>query len=137
MNPSLPQHRLFVYGTLQWPERVRDIIGRALTGVPAHVNGYRCGRVARADFPGIVPDASARTPGQLLSGLSQDELIRLDAYEGELYRRIRITAIAEADGASVSAWVYSIAPWAQDRVTMEPWCLDQYLQQLPRFTYRL
>ncbi|HVL01067.1 MAG TPA: gamma-glutamylcyclotransferase family protein [Dongiaceae bacterium] len=136
MSLSLPQHRLFVYGTLQWPERVRDIIGRALEGVPAHLDGYRCGRVARADFPGIVPDTSARTVGQLLSGLSQDDLTRLDAYEGELYRRIRITAIVDADGSAVSAWVYAIAPWAQDRVTKEPWRLDQYLQQSPRVTYR-
>ena len=130
------QHRLFVYGTLQIPERVAEITGRHLSGVPAQLDGYRCGRVVRADFPGIVPHATGRTFGQLLSGLGQDDLSLLDRYEGELYRRIRV-GVTVADFTS-SAWVYVIVPWAYDRVSNEPWSVEWYVSRHPktRWTYR-
>lgn len=137
VKPVLPKHRLFVYGTLQLPERVHEIIGRTLEGTPAHLDGYRCGLVARADFPGIVPDAAARTTGQLLAGLGEAELILLDDYEGELYHRILVTATLDPVEHPISAWTYVIAPWAQARVTQQPWTIGWYRQlQQGRVTYR-
>lgn len=137
LKPALPKHRLFVYGTLQLPERVHEIIGRTLEGIPAHLDGYRCGLVARADFPGIVPDAAARTTGQLLAGLGEAELILLDDYEGELYHRILVTATLDPAEHPISAWTYVIAPWAQARVTHQPWTIGWYRQlQQGRVTYR-
>lgn len=134
MAATLSRHRLFVYGTLQCPQRLHDLIGRSLPGMPAQLRGYRCGRVARADFPGIVPDPAASTQGQVLCGLTAAELACLDQYEGELYRRVRITTTL-ANGSSLGAWVYVIAPWAQDRVTAEPWALDTWRRQPQRLTY--
>ena len=130
------QHRLFVYGTLQIPERVAEIIGRRLSGVPAQLHGYRCGRVLRADFPGIVPQAMGCTVGQLLSGLEQNDLSLLDCYEGELYRRIRVSVTA--GDSTTSAWAYVITPWAYGRVSHEPWSIEWYVSRHPktRWTYR-
>lgn len=137
VKPALPKHRLFVYGTLQLPERVHEIIGRTLEGIPAHLDGYRCGLVARADFPGIVPNTAARTPGQLLTGLTEAELILFDDYEGELYHRILVTATLVPAEHPIMAWTYVIAPWAQARVTQQPWTIGWYRQlQQGRVTYR-
>lgn len=135
----LNRHRLFVYGTLQLPERVRSITGRALSGIPAQLDGYRCGLVARADFPGMVPDAAQHIHGQLLQGLSQVDLLRLDQYEGELYRRIRVNVWAPCGKNSrrkIAAWAYVIAPWARQRVTVQAWSVDWYRRQPKRLTYR-
>lgn len=135
-NASSP-HCLFVYGTLQLPERVHAIIGRALTGIPAQLEEYRCGCVTRADFPGIVPDKMECTRGQLLKNLSHADLLHLDAYEGELYRRVRVNVLCDsASCQKTSAWVYVIAPWAQTRVTRLPWSVEWYRQQRKRLTYR-
>lgn len=142
VKPALPKHRLFVYGTLQLPERVHEIIGRTLEGIPAHLDGYRSGLVARADFPGIVPDAAARSTGQLLAGLTEAELILFDDYEGELYHRILVTAALDpvksiSGDHPITAWTYVIAPWAQARVTQQPWTIGWYRQlQQGRVTYR-
>ena len=129
------RHRLFVYGTLQLPERVHEIIGRTLSGPPALLPDYRCGLVARADFPGIVPSATESTPGCLLSGLTQRELSLLDDYEGELYRRVNVTV--KVDGKPVRAWVYVIVAWAWERVTGERWTIHDYRNRTrkTRFTY--
>ncbi len=133
-EPTPPNHWLFVYGTLQLPERVHEVIGRTLEGIPAQLDGYRCGRVARTDFPGIVPDVSGCAPGQLLTGLTATELTLLDDYEGELYHRILVSAafipvnLIRA-GDPITAWTYVVAPWAQALVTQQPWTIGWYRQR--------
>ena len=129
------QHRLFVYGTLQIPERVKQIIGRAVCGEPATLDGYRCGLVERADFPGIVPEQSSQVQGQVLFGLTQPELALLDQYEGELYQRIRVNV---QHNQQLVCWVYTMMPWAYARVTKEPWTIQWYQGQKGkvRLTYR-
>ena len=127
------QQRLFVYGTLQIPQRLKQIIGRPLIGQPAVLKGYRCGLVERANFPGIVPYPDAEVQGQVLFGLSQSELVLLDQYEGELYQRIRLPV---QFGSMLQCWVYTIAPWAHSRVSHEPWSIEWYHRQLGRLTYR-
>lgn len=128
------QHALFVYGTLQLPEKLQNLLGKTPSMTPATLSGYRAGVVARADFPGIVPARGHRVTGQLLSRLQQDDLIRLDRYEGELYHRIRVAV--DCGGVPVSAWVYCIVPWARDRVTGQPWTIEWYqARRSPRWTY--
>lgn len=135
MKPVLARHRLFAYGTLQLPERLQALIGRVPPGIPAQLAGFRCGLVARADFPGIVPCHDSAVSGLLLAGLSDGELETLDAYEGELYQRVSVQ-VQTSDGPH-SAWVYQIAPWARNRVTQEPWTIEAYrvLNGRTRLTY--
>ena len=135
MKPVLARHRLFAYGTLQLPERLQALIGRVPPGIPAQLAGFRCGLVARADFPGIVPCADSTTAGLLLAGLAADELEKLDAYEGELYQRVAVQ-VQTADGL-FSTWVYQIVPWARSRVTHAPWTIAGYraLNGRTRLTY--
>ncbi len=135
MKPVLARHRLFAYGTLQLPERLQALIGRVPPGIPAQLAGFRCGLVARADFPGLVPSADSTTAGLLLAGLTADELQKLDAYEGELYQRVAVH-VQTAEGL-FSTWVYQIAPWARSRVTHELWTIEGYraLNGRTRLTY--
>ena len=51
---------LFVYGTLLAPELRRAVVGRALDGTPAVLDGYACYRVRRAAYPAITPGARRR-----------------------------------------------------------------------------
>lgn len=132
------QHNLFVYGTLQLPEKTSDIIGRMPVTIGARLYGYRCGVVARANFPGIVPHTDSSVPGLLLSGLNRDELRQLDIYEGELYRRIQVQVEVDDKAGFHQCWVYAIAQWALTRVTEEPWTIEWYRQlgNKGRLTYR-
>jgi len=132
------QQDLFVYGTLQVPDVTRRLIGRVISGQPATLSGYRCGVVARADFPGIVPQVGATVPGQLLLNLSVEEIRQLDRYEGELYRRVEVSVQLQASGAQRRCWVYMITGWARHRVTETPWTMEWYQQRTRnrRLTYR-
>jgi len=136
LKAALSKHRLFAYGTLQLPERVEAIIGRQLPTRPAVIEGYRCGMVSRADFPGAVPATGARLDGLLLGGIQDGELMLLDRYEGELYHRIQVTA--ECSDGLTDAWLYVLVPWARGRLTDEAWSIDGYRNRMRkvRFTYR-
>jgi len=129
------RHGLFVYGTLQLPEKLQSLLGRVPSLEPATLHDYRCGLVARADFPGIVPQQDSVVNGQVLAPLSQAELEILDQYEGELYQRLRVTVVA--DRGPVNVWVYAIAPWARGRVTEQAWTIEAYrTRKQSRWTYR-
>jgi gamma-glutamylcyclotransferase (GGCT)/AIG2-like uncharacterized protein YtfP len=105
--------RLFVYGTLA-PGRsnahvLADVSGR---WEPASVRGtlYQEGWGAAAGYPGIVLEPE----GSEVEGLvfTSTELPahwdRLDAFEGEGYRRVVVRA-TRADGAIVDAYVYELS----------------------------
>jgi gamma-glutamylcyclotransferase (GGCT)/AIG2-like uncharacterized protein YtfP len=75
---------LFVYGTLQFPEVLRALLGRIPDSRPVTLDGWRAAALARRPYPGLVP-ANATVPGTLLTGLSAEELEVLDEYESGPY----------------------------------------------------
>lgn len=92
-------HRLFVYGTLQHPPLLRQLLGREPGLEPATVDGWRAARLQGRVYPGLVPAPGAFARGHLLD-VDDDELVVLDRFEGPQYERI----VVIADGEEVSAW---------------------------------
>ena len=105
---------LFAYGTLQDPGVQRRLFGRVFAGTADALPGYRLDWLGARDpaavaTSGIVRHpivhatgaAADRVPGLRLQ-LSAAELAHADAYEGDDYRRVRVTL---ASGAP--AWVYA------------------------------
>lgn len=106
--------RLFVYGTLA-PGRPNAHVLASVRGAwePATVNGtlHPEGWGAAAGYPGLVPDEGGAEVRGLL--FTSDDLPahwdRLDAFEGEGYARVTVTARRD-DGTAVEAFVYAIRP---------------------------
>lgn len=106
--------RLFVYGTLA-PGRPNAHVLAAVAGTwePATVTGtlHPEGWGAAAGYPGLVLDAGGTEVRGLL--FTSEELpahwARVDAFEGEGYERVTVTARRE-DGTTVEAFVYAIRP---------------------------
>jgi gamma-glutamylcyclotransferase (GGCT)/AIG2-like uncharacterized protein YtfP len=96
---------LFVYGTLQDPQLVEQLLGKSLPSCTATLPGYR-----RVEPPGCYPyaeaDAAAALVGRVLQGIDAEALSALDRYEGEgeLYQRIVATAVVGT--SQRPAWVY-------------------------------
>lgn len=106
--------RLFVYGTLA-PGRsnahvLADVPG---TWQPAQVRGtvHNVTWGPAAGYPGLVLDEDAGEVRGLL--FTSDELpahwARLDAFEGEGYARVPVTATLDDSGATVQAFVYVLS----------------------------
>ena len=95
----------FTYGSLMYADIIARVLGRALAGEPAKLDGYRRQAVLGETYPGLRADAAAHTSGILYRGLAQAMLERLDRFEGEYYQRIEVEVRTDA-GTATFAFVY-------------------------------
>src|SRR5262249_11265420 len=109
---------LFVYGTLQFPEVLRALLGRVPDSSPITLDGWRAAALARRTYPGLVP-ANATVPGMLLTGLTAEELQVLDEYESGPYdlRKLSLT-----DGRPAWSYVWTDATL----VLASDWSADEF-----------
>jgi gamma-glutamylcyclotransferase (GGCT)/AIG2-like uncharacterized protein YtfP len=109
---------LFVYGTLQFPEVLRALLGRMPASKPVTLDGWRAAALARRPYPGLVA-ANATVPGMLLTGLTAEELEILDEYESGPYdlREFSLT-----DGRPAWSYVWTDASC----VLASDWSADEF-----------
>jgi gamma-glutamylcyclotransferase (GGCT)/AIG2-like uncharacterized protein YtfP len=99
---SDPTEALFAYGTLLDEQVQLAVIGRAIPGVPDRLAAYRKTRVPLGGvvYPDLVEDPDGHVEGRVLL-VTEDELARMDEYEGDEYVRIKVRL-----GSGATAWVY-------------------------------
>ena len=104
--------KLFVYGTLMFPEIRSVLAGREFESFPAELRGYRRHAIVlsgRVPVPGIIKDETASVSGLVLRGVDRRSLSVFDTFEGVkggLYRRQRVEVRDHAGGAlEVSTYI--------------------------------
>jgi gamma-glutamylcyclotransferase (GGCT)/AIG2-like uncharacterized protein YtfP len=117
--------RLFCYGTLRFSPIIRAVIGRIPGHRPATAPGYACYAVKGRPYPALVPEAGAAAAGVLYEGLTREEIVRLDDYEGPEYRR-RLIGIEEAGGQRATAWGYIWKAQHRSRLTSNEWDIKEF-----------
>ena len=138
-NRTRGRSDLFCYGTLQIPAVMLAVIGRHPRGQPAEVRGYGAFEVRRAEYPGLRPTPRQITGGRVYFGLTATELAVLDRFEGQLYRRGRLTVLT-GDGRRRGAWVYVVKPSRRQCLTPRRWSLREfrrrrYRRSMQRFVH--
>ena len=83
------------------------VAGRSFTAAPATLHNYTRRRLRGRVYPGIRKAAHQAVQGYLYHGLDRHALARLDAFEGEEYRRVRVK-VMDAVGKRHSAYTYVI-----------------------------
>jgi Gamma-glutamyl cyclotransferase, AIG2-like len=74
---------------------------------PAILHNYCRHRVRECDYPGIVPETGHTVRGTFVSGLTDGDIFRLDAFEGDEYKRIKVKVeLVEERGKFVEASTY-------------------------------
>ncbi|MEW6234586.1 MAG: gamma-glutamylcyclotransferase family protein [Candidatus Omnitrophota bacterium] len=95
---------LFVYGSLKDSSVFLNITGMVCPPKrEAVLTGYAY-IPSRNDYPVIHPDPKGIVAGELIGGLNEDVLRRIDEYEGEGYRRIQV--IVECGDERIRAYAY-------------------------------
>lgn len=96
------QHLVFAYGTLLLSGVQESVIGRRISGKPDRLAGHRKSTVRDGDtsYPNIVSAENEHVEGFILE-VSQEELARMDMYEGSIYTRLKVTLVSGTE-----AWVY-------------------------------
>jgi gamma-glutamylcyclotransferase (GGCT)/AIG2-like uncharacterized protein YtfP len=98
--------RLFLYGTLQFPEMMRAVLGRTLPVLPAELPDFDRFQVRRRVFPAILPAPGSRVPGLIVDHVDAWTLERIDDYEGPPFYRHRTTVRLPEVDDHVEATVY-------------------------------
>lgn len=117
--------RLFCYGTLRLPQIMRAVIGRVPGHRPAAAPGYACYAVKGRPYPALVPEEGAAASGVLYEGLTREEIVKLDDYEGPEYRR-RLIGIEAPGGQTVTAWGYVWKARYRSRLTSNEWDIKAF-----------
>jgi gamma-glutamylcyclotransferase (GGCT)/AIG2-like uncharacterized protein YtfP len=94
---------LFSYGTLQDMEVQKLVFSRILKGEEDQLNYHR---ISEEMVGGLYPTIRlSKNPSEVVKGyvyvISQEELKRVDAYEGDAYARKKVTL-----ASGINAWVY-------------------------------
>ncbi|MEU4340575.1 TetR family transcriptional regulator C-terminal domain-containing protein [Nocardia sp. NPDC023852] len=110
-------HALFAYGTLQFPEVLKVLLGRVPSLEPAELTGWRAAVLPRRLYPGLVLAPGELTHGAVLAGLSAAEWMVLDAFEDDEYdlRRVRVGDRVEPVWTYVWTAATDSAEWRRDR----------------------
>ncbi|MGD8566769.1 MAG: gamma-glutamylcyclotransferase [Gammaproteobacteria bacterium] len=112
--------RLFVYGTLEFPEVVHKVLGTTLEGENAWLRGFARYLLINREYPGIIRDAGSVTEGVLYHGITPKHLRALDRYEDNIYQRQRVQVV-DLRGDTVEAWAYVIPPRHRRLLSRKPW----------------
>ncbi len=117
---------LFAYGTLLVPRIWRGVVGRDFPSIPASLPGHAIYRVKDADFPGIIPtDTDDKVPGRIFTGLDEEVITRLDAYEDDFYVRREVTLL-DARGNPLESQAYVVADAFREGLSSDPWTLEWF-----------
>ncbi len=109
-NPlSIPEHRhVFTYGSLMFETVWLSVVARHYQNQSAVLSGFRRHAVRGELYPALVksPAQGSAVVGRLYRDVSSNDLNRLDAFEGTLYRRIACQVSEPASSTLIEAEVY-------------------------------
>lgn len=88
---------LFAYGTLCIPELMEKVAGRRFDSEAAVLPGYRSFLIKGHPYPGLIHTRRGRACGRLYYDIDPAALRRIDAFEGEYYRREPVIVRLEDD----------------------------------------
>ncbi len=124
----MTQGHCFAYGSLMCPDILARVIGRAVPGEAARLDGYRRLAVAGEEYPGLVEAAGHSVTGVLYRDLDAAAWRRLDEFEGEEYERVRVDLLLAGRDAS-SAWVYLFRPEYRHRLIDRDWDFEAFRRE--------
>lgn len=119
---------LFCYGSLTLAPIMRAVTGTLPASCPALLGDFSLSALAGEPFPAVVPHAGQHVRGLVYLHLRPLLLRRLDRYEGEMYRRVRVTPTL-ADGNRIEAWTYVLRMRYHHRCERRQWCMQKFLHR--------
>lgn len=123
---------VFTYGSLMFAEVWQRVVRGQYASHAATLDGYRRFAVRDETYPGIVTRAGGSVAGLVYADIDAADLARLDAFEGELYRRID-AVVTGANGHTMQVQTYLFLQPAG--LTDQPWLPESFALQQFLATY--
>lgn len=140
MAPKVLNRVCYGYNPSQNPRYATATI----TSAPAILHNFRRHRVKHADYPAILPASGATVRGLYVTGLTEDDIFRLDAFEGEEYGRyaVKVKVLKEVgnegsgegnvEGEEVEADTY-VWEAGEGQLERREWDFEEFKREKMRF----
>lgn len=89
----------------------------------ATLHGHARYAVRDETYPGVVADGASQVAGLVYVGVDNDDIARLDQFEGESYQRCEVVVVA-ADGTEQVVYTYLFNDAAN--LTDQPWQPERF-----------
>ena len=125
---------LFFYGTLRFLPLLNTVLGARFDEVniqAAALDGFQARAIKGEDFPMIV-EMDGTADGILCSGLSDEDIARLNYYEGGFNYELRDVTVQTTDGACAAQVYFPLSKWQDDG----PWRLETWADKCGALTAR-
>lgn len=99
---------VFTYGSLMYDAVWRAIVPAAGPSLTGRIEGWRRHALRDASYPGLVASPGTSVRGRLWLDVAPADLARLDAFEGDEYRREAVLVLPD-DGSAprpAQAWIW-------------------------------
>ena len=117
------RYNVFTYGSLMFPAVWEQIVRVHCLSCTATLNEYGRYAVADAAYPGMIAQAGSAVEGVLYLDVDPADVARLDAFEGNEYRRAAVQ-VCLADGRHMDAQTYLFT--AIGRLDYSAWDADAF-----------
>ena len=117
---------IFTYGTLMVTDVFRTVTGKTYQKQKAVLEGYSRFRLAGKHYPGIVKTADDRVEGIVYLNITENDMAKLDEFEGDLYAREEV-AVKLENGGRINATAYIVKKGHENCLSNEPWNLDEFI----------
>lgn len=122
---SIGLHKVFVYGSLQAEEVVKVLLKRIPQTLSATLDNYQRFSIKERVYPAILPVEDKKVTGKVLSGITDPELLVLDAFEDVEYERrtvdVTLTDTSEKLQVYTYVWCNSTDPDLYGEWDLEEW----------------
>ena len=120
--------RLFVYGTLQFPEILRALIGTTPELLPARLKGYRVAALTDRVFPGLVKENTSTAKGFIVE-LTDDQYDIIAAWEDEEYVEYLFHSEEISVNTTTSSQTVLAFLWNNESLVLpENWDREKFMQ---------
>lgn len=132
MNPrtSAMSHQLFTYGSLMYPQVWQRVVRGMYRSVAAVVAGHARYGIIGETYPAMVEQADAVVSGVVYLDVDENDVARLDVFEGNAYQRTEVAAtLSSGDILTVDAYIYLDKSRLSDALwTPETFQLQRFLE---------
>jgi len=124
-----PLRYCFTYGSLMCEDIMAHVCGAAVQGEAAVLAEHSCHPVRDEDYPGMVPAPGRQVRGILYRDLPATAWPRLDAFEGKMYARCRVSVQIGNGEERVEAWTYLFLPEYRPLLLHGDWDYQRFLAE--------
>ncbi|RJF97142.1 gamma-glutamylcyclotransferase family protein [Noviherbaspirillum saxi] len=117
---------VFTYGSLMFPEVWNRVVRGDYRSLPATLPGHARFVLKNETYPGVIAQPGQSVAGLLYFDVSPQDVVALDAFEGDEYRRVAVGVTLDS-GETVEAQAYlyllpqklSDSPWLPEAFQMQ------------------